>query len=194
MKIAKYKKKNIFCIEGDWSNDLRDESSILTALQFLKHNSLEKPNFIYRRGINNDGFCDLLKTSCLSKYEKFSILYLAAHGESRLLNSGKKKTISIDKIAEILDGKAKNKIVHFGSCQTLHKVSKKEMINFLSKTGAIAVSGYTKKIDFIPSTFLDILFFETCQKYHKMYLIERDMKQYYSQLCRQMGFKMFYVI
>jgi hypothetical protein len=104
---------------------------------------------------------------------------------------GKRATISIDAIAEMLQGKAQNKIIHFGSCETL-KVKKPQLNRFLKNTGALAVSGYEKSIDFMPSTFLDLLYFQFCQQYQKMYLVEQDVKQYYGKLARELGFRLIY--
>lgn len=195
MKIAKSKKKHIFCIEGDWSHDMRDESSIKTALDFLKHNPGKrtgKINHIHRKCINKEGFKDLLQESCYKKYDRYSILYLASHGKSRKLLIGKKNIVLWEEMMEFLEGKAKNKIIHFGSCETLSGLRKKELVQFLEKTGALAISGYDREIPFIDSTFLDMFYFNICQQYQKMYLIERDMKTYYGQLCNEMGFKMIY--
>ena len=62
----------------------------------------------------------------------------------------------------------------------------------LEKTGALAVSGYSTDIEFIPSNFLDILYFEFCQKYRKVACIERDLKLYYNPMAKKLGFKMIY--
>jgi hypothetical protein len=193
MKIAKAKHKNIYCIEGNWTHDLRDRRSIKTGLEFLEHNSYSKKNVlhIHRQSSSLHEFENLLKESVFKKYDKYSILYLAFHGHEGMLRVGKRSTISIDGIAEILEEKAQNKIIHFGSCETLN-VKKPQLNRFLKRTGALAVSGYEKTIDFMPSTFLDLLYFQFCQQYQKMYLVEQDVKQYYGKLARELGFKMVY--
>ncbi len=97
----------------------------------------------------------------------------------------------LEEIAEMLEGKAANKIIHFGSCETMY-VMRRDLTRFLKKTGALAISGYENTIDFMPSTFLDLLYFQFCQQYQKMYLIERDVKLYYGKLARELGFKLIY--
>jgi len=193
MKIAKAKHKNIYCIEGNWTHDLRDKRSIKTGLEFLEHNSFSKKHVlhIHRQCSSLPEFETLLKESIFKKYERYSIVYLAFHGHEGILQVGKRSTISIDVIAEMLQGKAQNKIIHFGSCETL-KVKKPQLNRFLKTTGVLAVSGYEKSIDFMPSTFLDLLYFQFCQQYQKMYLVEQDVKQYYGKLARELGFRLIY--
>lgn len=46
MKIAKAYQKDVFCLEGDWTRDLKKNNSIEAALLFLKQN--RNINFIHR--------------------------------------------------------------------------------------------------------------------------------------------------
>ena len=193
MKIAKSKHKNIYCLEGNWTHDLRDKRSIKTGLEFLEHNSYSKKKVlhIHRQSSSLHEFENLLKESVFKKYDKYNILYLAFQGHEGMLQGAKTATVPIEAIAEVLEGKAQNKIIHFGSCETLN-VKKPQLNRFLKRTGALAVSGYEKTIDFMPSTFLDLLYFQFCQQYQKMYLVEKDVKQYYGKLARELGFKIVY--
>ena len=189
MKLSKFKKKHIFCIEGNWSHNLQNKASIDKALEFLVPNAAIK--FIRKDCSTTDQFKNLLTTSLQKRYKQFGIIYLAFHGSPGVLHVEKRKKLSFDLIAEELDGKAKDKIIHFGSCSTLN-INGWELRRFWKKTGALAISGYTTDIDFIQSTVLDILYFKMCQEYQKMPLIERDMKRYYGKLMSELGFKMIY--
>ena len=63
---------------------------------------------------------------------------------------------------------------------------------FLQKTGALAISGYAKNIDFISSTVFDVLYFEMCQNYVELEAIEINMLKNYEELCQALDFKMYY--
>jgi hypothetical protein len=189
MKLSKYNVKHIFCVEGNWSNDLKDKASIITALEFLKANA--DINFIRRDCSTPEQFNSLLTDSLKRAYKKYGIIYLAFHGSPGQLHIGNRKKIDFECIAETLNGEAQDKIIHFGSCSTLN-IPGRELSNFRKKTGAIAISGYTTDIDFIQSTVLDILYFKKCQEYRKISTIEKYMKLYYGKLMRDMGFKMNY--
>jgi hypothetical protein len=189
MKLSRFKKKHIFCIEGNWTHDLKDKASIRTALDFLEHNAEIKS--IRKDCSAIEQFDDLIETSLQKRYKQHSIIYLAFHGSPGSLHIGKRKKMDFDTIARLLDGRAEDKIIHFGSCSTLD-IPVRQLKRFWKDTGALAVSGYTKDVDFIESSVLDILYFRKCQEYRKMPIIERDMKQYYGKLMRELGFKMIY--
>ena len=168
---------------------MQNKASIEKALEFLVPNADIK--YILKDCSTTGQFTSLLTTSLQQRYKHFGIIYLAFHGSPGVLHVEKRKRLSFDLLAEELAGKAKDKIIHFGSCSTLN-ISGWELRSFWKKTGALAISGYTKDIDFVQSTVLDILYFKKCQDYRKMPLIERDMKEYYGRLMKELGFKMIY--
>ncbi len=189
MKLSKYKKKHIFCIEGNWAHSLKDKTSIKSALEFLEHNIDVKT--IHKNSSTLDQFQELLNTSMQRTYKQYGIIYLAFHGNPGLLNIGKRKKITLDEIAEMLNGRAVDKIIHFGSCSTLN-INGWDLRRFWKQTGALAISGYKTDIDFVPSTILDIAFFDFCQKYRSIKSIETNFRKYYNPIAKKLGFKMIY--
>jgi len=192
MKSTKNLNRNIFCIEGNWSNDLKDKASIHAALEFLKCNA--DIDFIRKDCSTIEQFNLLLKTSLQKGYKKFGILYLAFHGSEGKIHIGNRTKIDLDSIALIMDGHAIGKVIHFGSCSTLKNLTVWDLKRFLKRTGALAVSGYTEDIDFIESTVLDILYFKKYQQYQRIPMLktQRDMKQYYGKLIKELGFKIWF--
>lgn len=190
MPIANLYDKNIFCLEGDWETDLRKKSSVQSALQLLEANL--EINTIYKTCSTYEEFCNRLHilTSDNRIYAKYSIIYLAFHGRKNKIQIGE-KDYSLDHIGNEFTGLLDNKIVHFGSCKTLF-IEEKKAKEFLNKTGALALSGYAKNIDFISSTVFDILYFEMCQNYLEIEAIERNMLKNYKELCEVLEFKIYY--
>jgi hypothetical protein len=189
MRVSKFKKKHIFCIEGNWTNTLKGKIGIQSALDFLEDNTHIR--HIHKNCSTVEQLDALLKDAVLQKYKSYGIIYIAFHGHPGIIHVGKRQKISIDRIGEVLAGKARHKIIHFGSCSTL-KISKNQVAELIEKTGALAISGYTKDVDFIPSTFLDMLYFQACQHYNKISLIHRDVKKYYGKMAKELGFRMYY--
>jgi hypothetical protein len=107
MKLAKNYPKFIYCLEGDWEKDLRNKTSVKSTLAYLK--DCFDIEYIHRDCATKEALFHYLKEYSLKKYDKFSILYLAFHGEANTIKVGKDK-IQIDEIAEICAGKLKYKI------------------------------------------------------------------------------------
>lgn len=189
MIISNSYEKHIFCLEGDWVRDLRDTGSIKTALNFLESNSRIK--FIHRTCSTREELFNRLKEYRKVRYNKYSILYLAFHGGENGIEVGR-DFIILDEIGEQLEDCLKYRIVHFGSCSTLN-IDKRHIKRFIRRTNALCVSGYKSEIDFIPSSILEILYFDRCQHYKDIRCVDRDMWNYYRGLCRDLKFYMVYV-
>jgi hypothetical protein len=180
------KNKGIFCIEGSWENDHRDKKSVIKALEFLE--SIENVKSIVKQCPNPLTLEELIRDSMQLRYSKYSILYLAFHGEASFINVGKRgKKVSFEEVSEMIGDRANGRIIHFGCCSTLD-ISGWDVRRFLIKTKALAVSGYTKKIDFLRSTAFDIMYFQQCQRTHDIRVIKRNMKEYHNKLGRELGF------
>lgn len=182
-------KKNIFCLEGDWNDNLKHKSSILPALELLELNlGIET---IYKTCASFEEFEVRLNQILADKrkYNSFEIIYLAFHGRKNHIIIGKGE-YSLEEIAKTFEGKLDGKMIHFGSCKTL-SIDDEQANYFLEITGAKAISGYGKNVDFISSTVVDILFFEMCQKFERMHYIEGNMNKHYDTLCSALDFKFY---
>lgn len=89
-----------------------------------------------------------------------AMLYFACHGEGlHLKPAGERAKISQEKLLEAL-GKAKEgalSFVHFGCCEMVDPKARRQSHQVvLSATGAKWASGYTKSVDWLQSTFLDL--------------------------------------
>jgi ERCC4-type nuclease len=190
MYLANRYDKNIFCLEGDWETDLRKKSSVQSALLLLESN-LEIAT-IYKTCSTYEEFCSRLHTLTSDKriYGKYSIIYLAFHGRKNKIQIGE-EDYSLDEIGHEFENALDDKIIHFGSCKTLF-IEEKKAREFLENTGALAISGYAKNIDFISSTVFDVLYFEMCQNYVEIDAIERNMLKNYKELCEALDFKIYY--
>jgi hypothetical protein len=189
MKIAKFKEKHIFCIEGDWDKNPTKKISIKSSLDFLEQNSTIKTS--HHKCSTKEEFYKRINQFLTKRNEKFSIFYFAFHGSCNGILIGK-EFIDLNELGEQFERKLHNKIIHFGSCSTL-KISKKQINNFLEQTNALCVSGFKKDIPFTSSTLFDALYFELCQNYKNTASIESKMKHYYENKIKELGFQMNYL-
>lgn len=189
MIIAKTWAKHIFCLEGDWNEDLRKKNSVKSALDFLQDNSSIK--YIHRHASTKEEIANRLSEFSKKKYDDYTICYFAFHGQPNQIKVGK-EFMTFEEFAEIAGDTLRGKIIHFGSCSSL-RLNKRYIGRFLKTTGALCVSGYKLDFAFIPGTVLDLLLFEMCQRYKNIVCIERDMRFYYGKLMRELEFSLGYV-
>lgn len=195
MKKAKRLGNNIFCIEGDWEEDLRNKTSILSGLEMLS--SISEMDFIHRTCSTPEDLSyrlkDFVKNSknSRSKYQNYDILYLASHGTKGNLCFSKNVNILewFTKSAHFKKNDFENKIIHFGSCSTL-KIEDSELLYFKKHTGAKIISGFKKNINFLESTVFEILYFNACKGYERAGSLNNHLFKQYKVLYEDLGFVM----
>ena len=138
-------RRGIYCLEGEWSRDLRNRTSVLPLLQMLEASG--RSSFIHRDVGTLEEFELYIKRFRQAQYSHFEILNLAFHGSKGSLKIGN-SNVSLEELAEIIGLSAEGKIIYFASCATL-KVSDARLEAFQKATKARFVAGYTKNIEMI---------------------------------------------
>jgi hypothetical protein len=189
MKIAKSYQKEVFCLEGDWSKDLKKQTSIMAALLFLKQN--RNIDFIHRDCGTIETLRYYLNQWQLKRYSNYSILYLAFHGKPGqiLVN---KAALELDELADVLGPNCHNRIIHFGSCQTLN-TDKRHIKRFLRKTNALCVCGFGKELPFVESSVFDILLIDMFQEYLDVRKVHASLRQNYKSFSNRLAFKLIHL-
>jgi len=154
------KTKGIFCLEGQWQEDLRKKNTVRPILELLELNA--NVPYIYHDCATIAEFEFFLKKWRLAKYTKYPILYLAFHGgENGIWISD--DFINLTKIGELLKNKCKNRIIVLASCSTVN-IQKSRMEIFLEKTQALAVCGYRLIVPWITATAFELMLLSTLQE------------------------------
>ena len=137
-----------------------------------------------------------LKKWCSAAFNDYPILYLCFHGADGELfvGEGRDKSLSLDDLAERLDGGCKGRVVHLGSCGTVG-VHRRKLKKFLSRTGALAICGYTKKVEWLESAAFDALVLGRLQnasflRASSMRTFDEELKKTAPGLYRRLGFRM----
>jgi hypothetical protein len=188
MRIAKDFTKHVFCLEGDWENDLRKKSSVSAALEFLRTNC--NINYIHKHCGTKENLIYYLSMWKQRRYRLYSICYLAFHGFPEEIEVGK-EVLALRELAEILNGSCVNKIIHFGSCNTLD-TDERKIRQFLETTQALCVCGFRTDIDFLESSVFDMLLMQKFQEYKDIKAVDRDLKKNYRKLINKLEFKLIY--
>jgi hypothetical protein len=188
MRIARDFAKHVFCLEGDWESDLRKKSSVGAALEFLRTNC--NINYIHKNCGTKENLIYYLSMWKQRRYKDYSICYLAFHGFPDVIEIGTEH-LALPELAEILNGSCVNKIIHFGSCNTLD-IEEKKIRQFLETTQALCVCGFKTDIDFLESSVFDMLLMQKFQEYKDIRAVDRDLKKNYRKLISKLEFKLIY--
>jgi len=189
MKFAKTYSKEVFCVEGDWSKDLKSETSVLAVLMFMKQN--RDINYIHRHCGTRENLAYYLKQWQLKRYKDYSILYIAFHGKPNQILVGK-EIVTLDELAEMLGPNCNNKIIHFGTCHTLN-TDLRHIKRFLRKTNALCVCGFGKEIKFVEGCVFDILLIDMLQDFRNIDSVETTIKEYYTTFAKKLEFKLIHL-
>jgi len=164
MKAKRVVKNGAYCIEGAWSTDFRDRSSVRPVLDLLDLRGDMK--YIYHTATTREELFFLVRKWVQKKYRRFPILYLATHGTREGICLYNFKSIALSELGDILAGKCKNKIIFMGSC-LIFSSKPKILQEFLNKTGALAIMGYSVIVPWVSSTAFELLLLSTLQR-HKL--------------------------
>ena len=130
----------VFALEGPWGNDLRDQSTIRPLLEMLEERKEIK--FLHQDASTSAELKSLISEWTRHEYDRYQVCFFSFHGRRGKLEIGD-DLVSLDDLGLILEGKCEGRIIHFDSCSVM-RVPEPKLSEFKQRTGAIAVSGYSK--------------------------------------------------
>ena len=154
--MPKTKKKGILCLEGDWWG-LRDSTTVEPVLMLLQRYSGSAVPYVHRDVGTIEEFDYYLAKWSQRGFATHPILYLGFHGSRGVLYMRRKGAeVSLEELADRLEGRCARRVIFFASCGTLD-VHGARLNSFLWKTGASAICGYRREVDWLQSTTLELL-------------------------------------
>jgi hypothetical protein len=154
------KAKGIFCLEGEWSRNLMQTSSVEPILSLLSQWEPHFVPYVYRQVTSVSSLRDYLSQWVLKRYDHFPILYLAFHGHPGVVcldeNCEDTTELSLELLEQMLAGKCRGRIIYFGSCGTLQAHGNR-LNHFLKRTNAMAICGYSGEVDWLTATAFELL-------------------------------------
>jgi hypothetical protein len=146
------RKPGVLCLEGEWYG-AEDRTSVQPLLEMLERSG--HIHAMWRDVATRDELRFYVARWTHKAWADYPLLYLGFHGAPGEFYVGK-TPVSLDELAEDLEGKCAGRIIHFGSCATLD-VSQDELGEFRVRTGAHAVTGYTAQVDWLEAAAFEIL-------------------------------------
>ena len=142
----------VFCLEGAWERRLDDRTSVLPSLELLER--VGHIRYIHRDVGTEEELYHYLEKWAQRGYRSYSVLYFAFHGVSGGVRVGR-GVVPLSELAGKLEGTASGRVIHFGSCSVMR--DRRAVDEFQRATGAKAIVGYRKDVDWVESAALDLL-------------------------------------
>lgn len=162
------KPKGIFCLEGDWWNNLKKLSSVEPILNLLSKADGYVVPYIHWNIGDGDSFRNYVKKWTQKQYADHPILYLAFHGVQGGISVGDGRmvgnTVELDELGELLKNRCKRRIIFFGCCDTV-AIHGKRLNSFLKKTGCLAVCGYSGDVNWLLATAFELIVLAAIQEF-----------------------------
>jgi hypothetical protein len=186
MARSKTYKKNIACLESLWDHDIENHLSVFPILELTSKRNGVKSIFLTCNTPQ-----ELEHNLLMIRRKKgYGILYLAFHGyPGGIFVDG--IPVDIEILAYLMGKGFKDWIVHFGCCATM-KTPKWKILDFLTETEVLMVSGYTRMVDWVESSALDLLLLNRIQEYKDMQKFWNRFRKAYRDLVHGTGLQAFH--
>ena len=186
MVKSKTYKKNIVCLEALWDQDVENRLTVLPILELTAKASRVKTIFMT---------CNTLaelehNLKIARRMRGYGILYFAFHGSPGKIHLDG-STVELELLSFFMEKHFKNWIVHFDSCAAL-RVKKSRIRRFLDETGILMLTGYKRRVDWMESAALGLLFLDWIQRYKNMRIFWERFRNTYTTLTRSTGIRAFY--
>lgn len=143
----------VLCLETYYSDEVEDRRSVRGLLELLEHNvsslAADHRHVPDRRNIQ-------AYLEGLWPHERYDVLYLASHGDTGAIVDEYGTVITLEWLARRLKGSCKDRVVFLSGCDTVN-VSQRVASSFLATTGAAALVGYRRSVDWLRAAQMDLV-------------------------------------
>ena len=189
--------KGVLCLEDTWWNDVSRPNSVEPILTLLSHWSPYHVPYAHRNVESHVVLFEYLKRWRQRRYERYPILHLAFHGcEQRLLIGDRRvrdNEVTLDELEKALAGGCAGRMIHFSGCNVFDAHGRR-LRSFLDRTGALAITGFTKDVNWLDSTVFEALLFGSMQENaftrSGAHAIERNVRRRSGGMAKLLGFRM----
>ncbi|MBY8859664.1 hypothetical protein K7711_24575 [Nocardia sp. CA2R105] len=180
------KPPGVLCLEGDWENSLESRLSIESALRLLERAGRIR---LVHRDVGTyaelEHYVDRWLNGELKGYD---FAYLGFHGTANTLSVGD-GDVSLAEFADLVDGRCAGKILYFASCRVLAS-SDQTLMAFCKQTGARAVAGYTRDVDWVEAAAFELLMVSDLMGSANMRSAYYRLRKDHPELTKKLGFRM----
>ena len=177
----------VFCVESQWSDRFDDPATVRPILELLRNQGIIR--YAYRDVARVEEFEHYLATWAQKAQDGYPIAYFGFHGEPGCINlSGEKMPYTLEQLGDRFEGKFAGRTLYFASCSTLD-VPLAQARALMLKTGANAICGYTKEIDWLESAAFDLTLIDYLITYTRPADRFQKLQKDHRQTWRRLGFR-----
>lgn len=180
----------VFCIEGEWREDLRHRVSVKPVLDLMEH--FDVAQTIHRDAATVHELTYYLRAWLTGDYAEYRVLYLATHGDAETiwlsdadhdLGGG---SLGLEQLSDILRGQCTGRVICLGGCQVL-KQRDSVLQRFLAETKARALVGYRRDVDFTDAAAFEVFVLQALLRRVQGRAIFDQLEREHPRLARQLG-------
>lgn len=122
------------------------------------------------------------------RYPSYPVLYVAAHGSKNAVNMGfqKRGEVSLDDMSGWLTRSCHDRVIYFGSCSVLS--TKPGVLKaFVKATGARAVIGYRKDINWLDSAAFECMLLSALLRGQRTDAFFNHMHKRHGPIAKELG-------
>lgn len=197
MEGKRRKSHGVFCLEGEWSYSLKRAMSVEPILALLEQLEDYRVPYIHRDVGTAEELSYYLRKWIQKRHADHPILYLAFHGEKGALLVGDGRTSTGTRTLDIFEDELRDsctrRVMFFAGCSIVdlhgHRLNR-----FMRSTGALAVCGYTKRVDWLKSAAFELFLLGAIQNNALttagVRSVKNRIKREVPVLARDLGFRM----
>lgn len=179
----------VFGLEVAWSPKLDDRTSVTPVLELLDR--IGKVRYIHEKVYTRGEFEFLLAKWPQGQYADYSIGYLNGHSDRGSLWFPSGPRMSLEEIADLLEGQLDGKIVYFGGC-SVFRIAERRLNDFHRRTGARAIAGFRKSVDWFEAAAFETLFMRSLTERVRVDAVDRHLRASTGSLYDRLGFQLRY--
>ncbi|MFE0590682.1 DUF6642 family protein [Micromonospora echinospora] len=180
----------VFCLEGQWDDDLAHRGSVLPTLELLER--LGAIRFIHRDTATPAELKFFVDRWLTAKYAAYQVGFFAIDGSPGRLCLSKPYELDLAEVAELMAGRADGKRLYFGTGSVL-RASDATLVELLRVSGASMLCGFTKRIDWLESAAFETVVLNrlaNSDKVNGVELLARSPR--WAPLAEHLGFRVVY--
>ncbi|MET8040910.1 hypothetical protein ABZU25_08595 [Micromonospora sp. NPDC005215] len=179
---------SVFCVEGQWGDDLAERGSVLPTLELLER--LRRIRFIHR-DVATPGELRFYLDQWLShKYAAYRVGILAIDGGPGTLRLSNRHELDLAEVMSWIQGRCAGKLLYF-DCGTILRVPESTLHDILEQTGADMVCGFTRTIDWVESSAFDTVLVPRLANGRKSNSVEQLVgSARWAPLAQHLGFRL----